>query len=398
MADLVVGFNDSDGNTSEGSSSKRPKLNKSPNKFKYILLFNDFKNNLNEDKKRNKSDKDKEKDKYIFKLKYDATTDNVVYGITANYTVIVIKKIILIKNKNNYVFLIEDNIGTNSYRMNEINFFQGQKQESPVFNLSSNYKYEIYYNFKGDELTIDENTEYYLIVREKKASNNIFQIIHIFYNFQMPKNKVKSVSFFVGNNNNLQSTDKKTNSLLQTSVPISSAPTISGIPTISNIPRLKLKKPPIEKSFGTVKAIQPFEDLDPYEINGCIQETNGNKDIYKIDQINLDDRYSLLKNFITIKSISNPNDILSPEISELKDKYKHSRCVKEDDTQCQSYKFTDDILTKICSTVKDPYKKHKIESKPLNEILSPKNNKKCPKDAEILRRKCDMLIKQSKAK
>ncbi len=355
--------------SSSGSKkSKSPKISKkpSPNKFKYIIVFNNFNSRLVLPEKTNK-------------LIYDAdnqeiSNNNLVYGITVEHKVIPIKKITLIKQNNKFIFLVEDIEGFKNYQMSEISLFQGQK-DAPVFNLSTNYNYEFYYNFKGDTLMIDDNTEYYLIVREKKAVNNVFQIIHIFYNFKIPKKKIKSFDFFVGNDNALSGSSISKN--------ISSS-TIINTGNISNTPTLQLKK-------GNDKAIQPFKDRDPYEVNGCILDNDGKK--YKIEQMHIDNKIPLEENNIILKSILD-NKVKIHQISELKDNYKHTRC-GENDTGCMSFKFKDEMINAACSG-KNPYKEFKIDNKILDDILASKNNSNCKKDAEILKRKCDMVINSKK--
>ena len=391
------GSSGSPGSSGSSGSSKRSKKistksmiskNNSGHKFKFILIFRDFFTKLQQNKNR---------------LIYDINdnTGNIVYGITANQEIIPILKLIilkkellekkLLKKKSDeeidkktpnlfFMFFIEDSSGSNKYKMNEINFFQGQQQDPQGFIPSKKYNYEVYHNFKGDNFS--GPLESYLVVKEKIPFSNNFKILHIFYNFDLAKYKVKYIDVFVKDDNTLNnSTGTITSQASQTSQANSS----------QSIQPLQIKGQ-IEKSFGKgVTAIQLDKKKDPFEIGRCIEDGNNQK--YRINQIFLDTNRPLEKNSITLDKISPYTGLRSaPLISELQN-YTHIRCT-DDDTGCMSFRFKDGMIPDKCSK-KNPYEL-KIDDVSLKDILSKKNNKSCEKDAEILKKKCEIINKSKK--
>ncbi len=356
---------------------------KSEYKFKIILIFNDFFNKSIQNNNR---------------LIYDienttkseqAFTPDIVYGITDTHEIIPILKIIILKKKlldkkkddNSspqsapnlfFMYFIQDSTGSNKYKMNEINLYQTGAVEQVDFIVKSNYIYELYHNFKGESFT--DSQEYYLIVKDKIPFSNKFKILHIFYNFDITQSKVKFTNIFVTNNNTLSN-----------SIGISGNGSVKS-ETSREIPILKLKGQ-TERSFGKgVTAIQLETNKDPFEVGRCIKKNNEDT-IYRISQINLDKRSSLEDNHILLSKLDD-NFPVAPQISELRN-YNLVRCT-ENDNECKSVKFKDNFLIEACSS-KDAYNKFKKDNLTADQMLNKKYNKNCEKDAEILRKKCDMM-------
>jgi hypothetical protein len=118
----------------------------------------------------------------------------------------------------------------------------------------------------------------------------------------------------------------------------------------------------------------------------CIKNIeNGN--IYKIDQMHLKSQLPLKDNTIILKNLKE-GGVIYPLISQLEN-YIHVRCT-ENDNDCKSVKFKDDFLLEACSS-KGAYDKFKKNDLTADQMLNKKYNKNCEKDAEILRKKCDMM-------
>ncbi len=414
------GIDDKSTDSSSGSRRSRRRNStksilsktKSAHKFKIILIFDNFFNKLIQNRNRLIYDITNKKDR-----KGEDIIPDMVYGITDTHQVVPILKIIILKKKlldkksdeNTdkkkpqsapdlfFMFFIEDSSGSNKYKVTEINFYQ--KGVPPDgFILKSNYIYELYHNFKGDTFTNSE--EFYLIVKDRVPFSTKIKILNIFYKFDISKFKIKFTNVFIKENNTLSNSIGVSSNIENTATTANTANTANTAistntttPVNSDsfskipIPTLQIKGDN-ETKFGTTTAIQINKDKDPYEVGRCIQDSMGQK--YKITHIHLRKGISTDSNDNNLQLVRLPEEkeTTLPHIKEIAD-YTHTRCT-DDENGCLSFKFKDDMLSSLCST-KNPYKEKKIGNDTLEQILNKKNNKKCEKDAEILRKKCDIL-------